>query len=652
VRVFGIDIIKGSVRSRTRRPVYALARVEDGEIMGVEEVTGFRLQRLLAAEQPDILAVDSLQEIAADQRELYAFLQALPPATKLVQVTGGERKESLAKVAARYNISFNKSDPYAEARTTARVASLGAGVEVIAFENTTDIVVSRHRSPGRGGWSQNRYARKIHGGVLQKAREIEARLRGAGLDYEKKETKAFGGFSRVTFRVVAPRDMVPVHSSRGADVQVRVAGRQLDRIRFEPLSSRPRYLIVGLDPGTTTGIAAVDLDGNLVLLSSSRQMTMSDIVEELYRAGKPLIIASDVHQMPYSVEKIRRAFNAIPYTPKQSLSVEAKYDLTAAFSYTNDHERDALSAALDAYRSLQNKFRNITKRVQPGFDLDEVRARVLRGQPLDTVLTDLQGVPATPKPVEPTVPVPERPIEDERVMALDGMVKRLRSYVQELQEELREHDREMERLRQSLRRARSATERKVRRDAELATKDATIESLREQLRGERRRSRRLKKRLERIKTVAKIEVSEDYTPLKVLDSLTREAVRSLQEGIGIVKGDILYVPRAHGWGRGVVKDLAGTGVRALVIGGGPEEPPDPHLVRVAREAGLPLLPADTVKPDIRGRTGAARTRAIEEAIGEWEEEQKEFRREQEAERVEYLFKEYRSEREKEVRRGG
>jgi len=651
VKVFGIDIIKGSVRSRTRRPVYALARVEDGEVMDIEEVTGFRLQRLLATEQPDILAVDSIQEIAADRRELYAFLQSLPPATILVQVTGGERTESLPKVAARYNISFNRFDPYAEARTTAQVAALGAGVEVIAFENTTDVTVSRHRSPGRGGWSQNRYARKIHGAVMQKAREIEARLKGAGLDYEKKETKAFGGYSRVAFKVMAAREMVPVHSSRGADVQVRVSGRELDRIRFEPLSRRPRYLIVGLDPGTTTGIAAVDLDGNLVLLSSSRQMTMSDIIEELYRAGKPLIVASDVQQMPYSVEKIRRAFNAIPYTPRQSLSVEAKYDLTAAFSYTNDHERDSLSAALDAYRSLQNKFRNIAKRVTPGVDLDEVRARVLRGQPLDTVLADLQGAPPPEKPAAPPAEaVPERPVEDERVMALDGMVKRLRTYVQELQGDLRERDRKVERLRQDLQRARSATERKVRRDAELATKDATIESLREQLRGERRRSRRLKKRLERMQTVAKIEISEDYTPLKVLDSLTREGVRGLQEGVGISAGDVLYVPRAHGWGRGVVKDLAGAGVRALVIDG--EEPPDPHLVRVAREAGLPLLPAETVGPEIRGRTGAAKTRSIKEAMGEWEEGQKEFRREQEAERVEYLFKEYRSEREKEVRRGG
>jgi len=235
------------------------------------------------------------------------------------------------------------------------------------------------------------------------------------------------------------------------------------------------------------------------------------------------------------------------------------------------------------------------------------------------------------------------------VMALDGMVKRLRNYVQELQEDLRERDREVERLQQGLRRARSATERKVRRDAELATKDATIESLREQLRGERRRSRRLKKRLERMQAVAELEVSEDYTPLKVLDSLTRDGVRGLQEEIGIAAGDVLYVPRAHGWGRGVVKDLVGMGVRALVVGG---EPPDPHLLRVAREAGLPLLPAGAIEPDIRGRTGAAKTGAVSEALGEWEEGQKEYRREQEAERVEYLFKEYRSEREKEVRRGG
>ncbi len=433
--VFGIDIVKGSVRSRSRRPMYALVRMEGQEILGESTVSMFRLSRLLSEEHPDILAVDSIQEIAADQRELFFFLQGLPPQTKLVQVTGGEKKETLGKVAARFNISFDRFDPFAEARTTARVAALGAGAEVIAFENESEVVVSRHRSLGRGGWSQNRYVRKIHGAVQLKGREIEMQLAATGLRYEKKETKAFGGCSRVVFQVFAARGQVPVSTYRGADVQVKISGKRLERIRFRPLSGKPRYLIVGIDPGTTTAIAALDLDGNLLHLESSRQMNMSGVIEALYRIGKPLVIASDVQEMPYSVEKIRRAFSAVAYTPRQDTSVETKIALTAGHPYANVHERDALSAALDANLQYQNKFRNLIKRVPPGHDLDEVRARVIRGQALDQVLIDMHAVvPAVP--LEKVPAAPTEPKHDERVRVLDGMVKRLRTYVAELQEDV------------------------------------------------------------------------------------------------------------------------------------------------------------------------------------------------------------------------
>ena len=427
LRVFGIDIIKGSVRSRSRRPMYALVRMEGQVIESESEVSMFRLFRVLNEEQPDILAVDSLQEIAADQHDLFIFLQALPPKTRLVQVTGGERKETLGKVAARYNISFNRFDPFAEARTAAQVASLGAGAEIIAFENESEIVASRHRSLGKGGWSQNRYVRKIHGAVQLKGREIEMALVAAGIKYEKKEIRAFGGCSRVAFRVFAKRDQVPVSTYRGSDVQVRISGKRLERIRFRPLSGKPRYLIVGIDPGTTTAVAALDLDGNLMHLASSRQMNMGDVVESLYRVGKPLIIASDVQEMPYSVEKVRRAFSAVAYTPKQDVSVETKIELTSAFSYTNDHERDALSAALDAYRQYRHKFQNLLKRVPPGHDLDEVRARVIRGQSLDQVIGDMNAV--TPAPLTDIPQVPVEVKHDEKARVLDGMVKRLRTFV-------------------------------------------------------------------------------------------------------------------------------------------------------------------------------------------------------------------------------
>lgn len=193
MKVYGIDIIRGSVRSRSRRPTYALVRMAGDVIVSESDVTGFRLFRILSAEKPDILAVDSLQEISVDQHDLFSFLQALPPSVRLVQVTGGEKKETLGKVASRYNISFNRFDPFDEARTIARVATLGAGAEVIAFENMSDVVVSRHRSPGKGGWSQNRYVRKIHGAVQQKAREIEMEIIASGLKYEKKRPRPLEG---------------------------------------------------------------------------------------------------------------------------------------------------------------------------------------------------------------------------------------------------------------------------------------------------------------------------------------------------------------------------------------------------------------------------------------------------------------------------
>jgi predicted RNase H-like nuclease (RuvC/YqgF family) len=652
LKVFGIDIIKGSVRSRSRRPMYALVRMDGGIIESEGEVSMFRLFRMLTAEQPDILAVDSLQEIAADQRELYFFLQGLPPQTRLVQVTGGERKETLGKVAARFNISFNRFDPFAEARTTAQVASLGAGAEVIAFENESEIVVSRHRSPGKGGWSQNRYVRKMHGAVQLKGREIEMALVAAGLRYEKKETKAFGGCSRVAFRVFATRDQVPVPTYRGADVQVRIHGKRLERIQFRPLSIKPRYLIVGIDPGTTTAVAALDLDGNLLHLASSRQMNMAGVIESLYKVGKPLIIATDVQEMPYSVEKIRRAFSAIAFVPKQDVSVDTKVELTAPFPYANDHERDALSAALDAYRQYRHKFLNLIKRIPPGHDLDEVRARVIRGHSLDSVLGEMK-VPAREPEAAETVPVPvDSGKHDERVRVLDGMVKRLRTFVAELQEEVKAKEYEVHRLQARIRKVHSTRDAELAKDAEVVKRDAVIQSLKKQLHKEERHNRNLAKRLARIRKFAELSMEGEVVPVKVMDALTKDGLRRLAEDVGIEEGDIIFVTRTDGWGRNIVRDLAELRVKAVIFRADILIKSDPQILPLFREANIALLSDRDAGVQVRGKQGLAGKDTFDSALRNWQGEQEQHEREKKSDMIEHIFKEYKSERGKEVKKGG
>jgi len=650
LKVFGIDIIKGSVRSRSRRPMYALVRMEGSQIESETEVSMFRLFRLLTVEQPDILAVDSLQEIATNQHELFFFLQSLPTQTRLVQVTGGERKETLQKVAGRYNISFNKFDPFAEARTTAQVAALGAGAEVIAFENESEVIVSRHRSPGKGGWSQNRYVRKIHGAVQLKGREIEQALVASGLRYEKKETRAFGGCSRVAFRVFTKRDQVPVSTYRGADVQVRISGKRLERIRFRPLSAKPRYLIVGIDPGTTTAFAALDLDGNLLHLQSSRQMNMSDVIEALYKVGKPLVIASDVEEMPFTVEKIRRAFSAIAFTPKQDTSVESKMELTAPFSYANDHERDALSAALDAYRQYRHRFQSLMKRIPPGHDLDEVRARVIRGQSLEQVIGEMNS--KTPVRVTEAPPVAVDEKHDERVRVLDGMVKRLRTYVAELQEESKGKDYEIRRLSARIRKAHTSRDAELAKDAEVVKKDAVIQSLKKHLHKEERHNRNLVKRLAGIKKFAELSMEGDVVPVKVMDTLTKEGLRRVVEDVGIDEGDIVYVNRTDGWGRSVVRDIAELKVRAVIVGEKNLSDGDPQLMPTFQGSAIPLLSDRETCTQVRGKQGLCGKDALESALIRWQGDQERHDREKKTEMIEHIFKEYKSERGKVVKKGG
>ncbi len=293
--IFGVDIVKGSSRSR-EAPRYALV-ILNGEIERYPSVSLFKLLRLIRQYRPDMLAVDSIQELAPNRKELIAFLKRLPPEVKLVQVTGNEHQEPLTKLGKEKGIAFNPIIPEEEAFACACLAAMSVGYVVSVFEDRTIIKVSRARSPGRGGWSQNRYRRKIQGKVREKVREIEQKLRDT--DYEARLTEGFGGLVNGTFVVNRKRSELGIHNSREEDVQVSVTSVEKQKIEFIPLERKGReHIIVGVDPGTTIGIAALNLDGELVGLVSSRMMSVPDIVSYIREKGKPVVVATDVVPPP------------------------------------------------------------------------------------------------------------------------------------------------------------------------------------------------------------------------------------------------------------------------------------------------------------------------------------------------------------------
>lgn len=115
----------------------------------------------------------------------------------------------------------------------------------------------------------------------------------------------------------------------------------------------------------------LDLHGNLVHLSSRRSIGKSEIIRHTSKLGKPLIVAVDVVPAPKNVERIASSMGSVLFVSKKSMSSKEKNDIVKRFrrkyKKTHDielkikgkHERDALAAAVKAWKSNSFLFRKI-----------------------------------------------------------------------------------------------------------------------------------------------------------------------------------------------------------------------------------------------------------------------------------------------------
>lgn len=137
-----------------------------------------------------------------------------------------------------------------------------------------------------------------------------------------------------------------------------------------------KLLIVGIDPGTTTGYAVLDIDGNFISANSSKLLDLNRIISEIVNLGKVVIVGTDKFKVPGLVDAFAAKFGAKIASPKYDLTVNEKRMMTNNFSFKDDHQSDALASALFAYKetkplldkidnfSEENKKQNIKNRIK------------------------------------------------------------------------------------------------------------------------------------------------------------------------------------------------------------------------------------------------------------------------------------------------
>ncbi len=644
-RVFGVDVQSGDVRGDA--PSYALV-VFDGEVVERDVVSRRKLLRRLDDEAPAILATDNMYELAADKDQLVHFLRGLPEETKLVQVTGDERPEPLSRVAKRHGVPYGKP-AMQEAEASARLAARNVGYEVSAFTDETTVKVSRGRSTGGGGgWSEDRFTRRIHGSVKRVAREVESDLDDAGLDYEREVTEKYGGYANAVFTVQARPEDIPVSSRRSGDTRVEVEPVRRDGIEFKALARRRDRVFVGVDPGTTTAVALVALDGRLLDVTSTRTADTAEVIEWIIERGRPVVVAADVTPMPATVEKIRASFDAAGWTPDSDLPIDEKQHRTREEGYEDDHQRDAMAAALFARDDHADQIRRATEETPRELDRGEVVSRVVGdGEPLAAVVDDLTE---TDEPEEESVEHEPRELTDEerRIRDLEAQVARLQDHVDDLEAELDEKDEQLEEYEEELSEARREERQEARERRELTQLQWENDRLETELEEERERADELEGKLERLKDLWKLDHSNlgdvdadgDLVAVKPVDQFTVGAIEAADEEYGIAAGDVVYLRDASGAGRSTAELLSELEPRVVLRSGGLSDAADEVLF----EHEIPVGPADDVTIREVDELAVATESDVEAVIADWHDRKAERERERKESMVDSIISEHRADR--------
>ncbi|MEM2136653.1 MAG: DUF460 domain-containing protein [Candidatus Methanomethylicia archaeon] len=619
--IFGVDLMPMSTPIKRSQPRYAVVILRDGKIDSrFEDVGKWKLLKLIWNFKPSIVATDNIYEFASSTSKLINFIKSFPSSVKIVQVTrvsGGFKPLSLL---AREHELFNggKLSPMVSAEVSARLASFGVGSEIIFLKNETRIVVSRGRSIGEGGMSEDRYERKIKASIHNAYTTIKSILDSIGVEYDVFFSRGKFGMNKCTFIVYASKNYLRglIRNVSIGDVCIRVYEDSSNKILFKPLSicgikddTSMEYLIVGIDPGIVTGLAILDLNGKMLYVNSKRNWSRNDIISEVAKFGDPILVASDVHPPATFVVKLASIWGAKIAELDKSLSVSEKRNLFIKYIEDfqlnlnlNVHERDALVSAVKAFYSLKNVFSKADAHLvewSVNVSRKALRALIIKGYNIKQAVEMLIGA----KDVEASMEVKfESPMKGSTTISDDvedlkrkleleeEKVENLISQRDELMVKVNDLKNEIDRLNNIVASLSSEVSYKLKRDREISNMESRLNEMQSLYSSLRSDYESLKDKVKCWNDFMLKIVRGEITVLKPIKNLTFDDVNNSIRQYNIVKGDVVFVYDLSICDEEALKKLLNIGCVAIVSSSSPSK----HVGTLLEDNGIPFIEASMV----------------------------------------------------------
>jgi len=268
-------------------------------------------------------------------------------------------------------------------------------------------------------------------------------------------------------------------------------------------------LIVGVDPGSTSAVAMINFEGELVALESGKNFPPSDMITEIVEIGKAIVVTSDKAETPSKVEKLSNSVGAHTFELEKDLSQDRKRELGEG---ENSHERDASAAAIYAYKHLRDNIKKI-KRIskEEDIELEELAKRYFEpGKEL---------LPEEENEKEENAQKQRNPFREkaekleEKVETLEQRIEELEEKVQLKEQQRREMQSKYDKLKAGKTEEAIEDDEIKKREEKIGLKDEKITKLEEKLKNSRIREKQYQKAFELIEEGAEIiPLAEDLNP--------------------------------------------------------------------------------------------------------------------------------------------
>lgn len=615
--VFGIDILPSSSPSSSREPHYALVILKGNKVVeNHHDVALRRIIRLAWEYRPHIISLDNIYELGKNERSIVKVISMLPLETSIVQVNVDDHKVvKLWEVAkdAKLISEYSKFPPLKTAFLAATLALRGYGLKIKVYEEKTKIIVTKGRSLNPGGMSQSRYKRHIRGLILQATRKIKDALDEHGFDYDMIVRKTEHGLDGAVFIVYAPREKLYgiVSSMKGHDLRVIIKPVYREKIEFEKVEpkvlSKKKPLIIGIDPGTFAGVAILDIDGNVLDVFSGKNLDRQVIIKHLERYGKPLIIASDVSPPSETLEKLAATLHAKLYVPQQSLTQSEKEEIVKTYlknigsslEIEDAHQRDALAAALDAWKSFKLKFEqidNYISKLDLDLDLDKIKSEVIKGSSIALAIekeifrkltSELKAKVSEEKSERVIKPQPQTHINE----SLLEEIRKLEFEKAYLKEKLSEAERKIWKLSKQLDEHRKQTNIQLKAIREIQTLSEEVRKLSEEIKKYEIENIKLQQELSNLKSIILQVGLGKYKLAKTLTTLTLTSISKVEREVGkIERNDIIYVLNPTFVQEDALNKMLKLEVLSVIVDNSTDE-----FKEVLENSGIPVIRIEEIK---------------------------------------------------------